>query len=90
MQVVYLTRRNLVTLLNKLDRNKAANETVSLCTIIKCDTVHPKYPCSDVIQVTAVEDAEYYTDREAGEVFSADRPAPKQRYPHADEIEGNL
>ena len=89
MQTLYLTRRNLVTLLNKLDRNvKSPDE--SLCTIIKCDTVHPKYPCSDVIQVTAVEDAEYYTDRAAGEVFPADRPAPKQRYPHADEIEGNL
>ena len=70
MQKVYLTRRNLLALLSKLDR-VAAGET-SACTIIKQDRVHPVYPCSDVIEVTAVEDKDYYTDREAGEVHPSD------------------
>ena len=92
MQRVYLTRRNLTVLLSKLDRNRTANRAnesacKSACTIVKQDTVHPKYPCSDVIYVTAVEDAEYYGtgDREPGRMLSSDEP--KQRYPHADEME---
>ena len=68
MKQVYLTRRNLLTLLSKLDRTKAGDP--SECTIIKRDTAH----CSDVIAVTALEDAEYYTDREAGAVHSKDDP----------------
>lgn len=72
MQKVYLTRRNLLTLLSKLDR--AAKGEGTQRTIIKQDTVHPKYPCSDVIEVTAVEDADYYGDREAGEVLPVDSP----------------
>jgi hypothetical protein len=76
MQRVYLSRRNLLTLLNKLDRNVLAREEVSACTIVKQDTVHPKYPCSDVTYVTAVEDDEYYTtgDRGPGRVHPADDP----------------
>lgn len=44
--------------------------------MFKGDTVHPKYPCSDFTYVYAVEDADYYTDRPAGEVHPADDPAP--------------
>jgi hypothetical protein len=44
----------------------------SACTIIKQDTVHPVYPCSDVIAVTALEDKDYYTDRIAGPMHPAD------------------
>jgi hypothetical protein len=65
MEQVYLSRRNLLVLLAKLDANKVQAGT-SACTLVKQDTIHPVYPCSDVIQVTAVEDAEYYTDRRAG------------------------
>lgn len=89
MNTVYLSRRNLLALLSKLDRNKEA-KGVSQCTIIKRDKVHPLYPCSDGIQVTAVEDEEYYTDRLPGDVHPEDHPYLKPRYPHADEIEGNL
>lgn len=64
MQQVYLTRRNLLTLLSKLDRAKAGETTER--TIIKTDVVHPVYPCSDTLRITALEDAEYYTDRELG------------------------
>jgi hypothetical protein len=51
---VYLTRRNLLTLLSKLDRRAKGEDTV--CTIIKQDINHPRYPCTDVIAVTAFED----------------------------------
>lgn len=70
MKRVYLTRRNLLALLSKLDRVKAGEQ--SKCTLIKQDTVHPKYPCSDIISVTAVEDTDYYADRQPGELLSQD------------------
>jgi len=70
---VYLTRRNLLTLLSKLDR-KAAGESTS-CTIEKRDNLHPVYPQSmPSISVVAVEDAEYYAGREAGIVHPSDEP----------------
>jgi hypothetical protein len=72
MQQVYLTRRNLLTLLSKLDRKKRGEETMR--TLVKEDTAHPKYPCSDRILVTAVEDEDYYTDRLPGYVHPADDP----------------
>lgn len=71
MTTLYLTRRNLQTLLNKLDRNKNGGD--SACTLVKRDLVHPKYPCSDVVSVIALEDEEYYTDRKAGLVHHLDR-----------------
>jgi len=70
---LYLTRRNLQTLLNKLDRNRQA-PGASSCTLVKQDTVHPKYPLSEPILVTALEDEEYYTDREPGAVHPEDEP----------------
>jgi len=72
MQTVYLSRRNLKVLLSKLDRVR--NGEASACTIIKQDTTHPVYPCSDMIQVIAVEDADYYTDRQAGPMYPEDEP----------------
>ena len=66
MQTVYVTRRNLLTLLSKLDRN--AKGDASARTIIKRDTTHPKDPCSDVVWIVALEDAEYYTDRTPGPI----------------------
>lgn len=77
MQQVYLSRRNLLTLLNKLDR-KARGE-VTQCTLIKCDVEHPLYPCSDQIAVTAVEDDEYYTERRPGAVLYNDEPLNNQQ-----------
>lgn len=67
MDKVFLSRRNLLTLLAKLDRQKAGDP--SACTLIKSDNTHPVYPQTMVaIEVTAVEDEEYYTDRRAGMV----------------------
>lgn len=68
---VYLSRRNLLTLLSKLDRQQAGEATA--CTIIKNDDKHPKYPQSaKSIIVTAVEDEEYYTNRQPGPVHPSD------------------
>lgn len=51
--VVYLSERNVKALLSKLNRVK--NGEHSYCMIIKIDTVHPKFPCSDEVVVLAVE-----------------------------------
>lgn len=81
MQQIFVTRRNLLALLSKLDRAKAGEYTA--CTIIKKDTVHPTHPATapfgftaleDDVTVTAVEDADYYTDRAPGEVLPVDVP----------------
>lgn len=73
MNQVYLSRRNLLTLLSKLDRKAAGEETS--CTIIKRDNVHPKYPQSmKEIMVTAIEDGEYYVERNPGVVHPSDTP----------------
>lgn len=78
MVTVYLTRRNLLTLLSKLDRVRAGDQ--SACTLTKHDTSHPKYPCSVVTKVTAVEDENYYTDRDPGRVHESDFPAAETRF----------
>lgn len=69
---VFLSRRNLLTLLNKLDAVKRGE--VSACTLVKNDYAHPKYPITldgegvlVSVAVTAVEDEDYY-DRAPGEV----------------------
>jgi hypothetical protein len=71
MQQLYLSRRNLEALLSKLDRKKAGD--VTACTLIKNDTEHPKYPQTmKNIMVTAVENEEYYIDREPGYIDERD------------------
>ena len=75
MNKIYLSRRNLQSLLNKLDRNKNSGTKESSCTIIKNDTIHPLYPQTiPKIAVIALEDDEYYIDRDAGPVYSIDVP----------------
>jgi hypothetical protein len=70
---VYLTRRNLLTLLSKLDRAAKGEETA--CTLVKRDNAHPRYPQShSEIVVTALEDDVYYTDRAPGDVHPSDTP----------------
>jgi hypothetical protein len=73
MQRLYLSRRNLQSLLNKLDRCRRDGKGVSFCTIVKYDTTHSKYPASAITMVTAVEDEDYY-DRPAGAVLPEDSP----------------
>ena len=72
MNHVYLTRRNLQTLINKLDRH--ATGDLNSLTIMKFDTVHPKYPASTPMIITAVEDDEYYNDRPPGDINHQDQP----------------
>jgi hypothetical protein len=55
MHKVYLSRRNIQSLINKLDRVKTGD--FSNCTIIKCDNLHAKYPQTmETCRVTAIED----------------------------------
>lgn len=73
MERVYLSRRNLQTLLNKLNR-KAGGGTTH-CAIVKNDNAHPKYAQTmDSIMVIAIEDDEYYSERSAGAVVPEDEP----------------
>ncbi len=73
VQLVFLSRRNLLTLLSKLDRKKAGEFTH--CQLIKRDNKHPKFAQSaDAVIITAIEDDEYYNERDAGEVHPLDTP----------------
>lgn len=70
---VYLSRRNLLTLLSKLDRVAAGEQ--SQCQIVKCDNQHPTHSQThSQIVVTAVEDDVYYAHREPGYVLDIDIP----------------
>ena len=72
--VVYLSRRNLLTLLSKLDRAAVGDTTA--CAIIKSDNAHEKYPQTmKDIMVCAIEDDEYYNTRCAGEIHPSDQQA---------------
>ena len=75
---VFLSRRNLLTLLSKLDRAAAGELTFK--TLIKNKDKSEKYQQTmDSISVTAVEDDEYYSalDRRPGEVVPEDDPTTK-------------
>lgn len=73
---VYLSRRNLQTLLSKLDRKAAGEETA--CTLVKSDTKHSEYPQThEAVVVVAVEDADYYTDRSPGTINPRDERKAK-------------
>lgn len=70
---IYLSRRNLLTLLSKLDRHAAGEATA--CTIIKHDNQHPMFPQTmKRIEITALEDDAYYVDRQPGDVHHKDQP----------------
>jgi hypothetical protein len=74
MSKVYLSRRNLLTLINKLDRNKV-EPGASKCTLVKRDDKHPFFPQSErEITVVAVEDDLYYCERSPGTVHPKDVP----------------
>lgn len=71
MEQIYLSRRNLLTLLSKLDRVKQGE--ISACTIIKRDNDNPKHSQSmKEIMVSAIEDEDYYIDRPPGIVHPKD------------------
>ena len=71
MSKVYLSRRNLVALLAKLDRNLDPDGEQSVCTIIKHKGTSSEYQQTmKDIMIIAVDDDEYYTAqaRPAGEM----------------------
>jgi hypothetical protein len=70
MEILYLTSHNLHTLLSKLRRYEAGEETQ--CSIIKSDTSHPEYPSTAEVCVIAIADKDYYKDRRPGAVHPAD------------------
>jgi hypothetical protein len=72
---LYLTRRNLQTLINKLDRKAAGGETA--CTIIKNrNDADPLRQSMPQIYVIAVEDEEFYVNRGPGPMHPLDEPKP--------------
>lgn len=59
---IYLTRRNLLTLLSKLDRKGKGEETA--CALVKRDSQHETYPQTmKAITVVAVEYGGNFTGR---------------------------
>lgn len=70
---VYLSERNLRTLLSKIDRYKSGDETA--CTLIKyANPLDPYCQSMDEIAVIAIPDDRYYTTRDAGKVHPLDTP----------------
>jgi hypothetical protein len=68
---LYLSRRNLLTLLSKLDRLEAGDETA--CAIVK--SANPSDPyCNTMDQVTviAIPDDRFYTNRLPGAMHPLD------------------
>lgn len=75
--VVYLSKRNLLTLLSKLDRFEKGEETK--CAIIKyANPLDPYFLRMDSsveeVMVIAIPDDKYYVGRGAGEVHPEDDP----------------
>ena len=70
---LYLSRRNLIALLSKLDRDNSGEDTA--CTIIKQQQDGPAYKQTmKQIAVIAVQDEDYYgaQKRPAGEMHPSD------------------
>lgn len=75
---IYLSRRNLLMLLSKLDR-KAAGESTA-CTIIKFQNkTDPFVQSMDAISVTAVENSEFYAGRNPGAMHPNDEVAVAEK-----------
>ena len=77
--VIYLSKRNLLTLLNKLARYEAGENTQ--CSLIKYPNHLDPYSMSidgvnehDGVTVTAIPDHKYYVGRSPGEVLPEDDP----------------
>ena len=71
MEILYLSERNLRTLLSKLERYKDGEN--NQCTIIKYKNINdPVFQSMDSIIIKAILDEEYYTDRIPGKVSDID------------------
>jgi hypothetical protein len=68
---IYLSKRNLLTLLAKLERFEEGEETK--CAIIKyANPLDPYCNTMDQIMVVAIPDEKFYTNREPGRMHSKD------------------
>ncbi len=80
MEKIYLSRRNLLVLLSKLDRFESGEST--FCTIIKYKQPNAVNfdQTMDSVMIQAVPDKEYYEahDRPAGKVIPEDEPIMKR------------
>ena len=75
MKALYLSKRNLLTLLSKLERLENGEQTA--CSLVKHRNPVGKYIQSDeAVLIMAVSDDEYYSDqkRSAGVVHPLDDP----------------
>lgn len=74
--VLYLSKRNLLTLLSKIERFEKGEETA--CAIVKCSNPLDPYNMSisgvEDVMVIGVPDERYYTNRLAGPVHPKDDP----------------
>ena len=74
--ILYLSKRNLLTLLSKLERFEAGEETK--CAIIKNSVLLDPYCLQlngeESIMVIAIPDDKYYTHRDPGEMHPKDTP----------------
>jgi hypothetical protein len=70
-QTLYLSRRNLLALLSKLDRLENGDETA--CAIVKYANPTDPY-CNTIDQVTvvAIPDEKFYTNRQPGAMHPLD------------------
>jgi hypothetical protein len=70
---IYLSKRNLLTLLSKLERFEQGQETK--CAIIKyANPLDPYCNTMGEVMVIAIPDEKFYTNRAAGEVHPLDEP----------------
>ncbi len=73
---IYLSKRNLLTLLSKVERFEKGEETK--CSLIKYKNELDPY-CMEIggedsVMVIAIPDEKYYVGREAGTVHEKDEP----------------
>ena len=68
---LYLSRRNLLSLLSKLDRQEAGDETA--CAIVKyANPTDPYCNTIDQVMVIAIPDEKFYTSRQPGAMHPLD------------------
>ena len=68
---IYLSKRNLLTLLSKLERLEQGDQTA--CAIVKyANPTDPYCNTMDEVMVIAIPDNEFYTNRAPGAMHPAD------------------
>jgi hypothetical protein len=77
METLYLSKRNLQTLLNKLERAERGEQTH--CAIVKYKNTDDAFVNTmDAVMVVAISDEVLYNNRQAGTIHVADDPTIRQ------------